>query len=60
MSPRHFVEVRTTWGGPAPSETTRAIGVSRGLLATDRAAWQTRRDHLTATEAALKARVKAL
>ena len=60
MSPRHFVEVRTTWGGPAPSETTRAIGVSRGLLATDREAWQARRDHLTAAEAALKARVKAL
>ncbi len=60
MSPRHFVEMRTTWGGPAPSETTRAIGVSRGLLATDRGAWQARRDRLTAAEAALKARVRAL
>ena len=29
MSPRHFVEVRTTYGGPAPSETLRAIEVSR-------------------------------
>ena len=60
MSPRHFVEMRTTRGGPAPSETARAIGVSRGLLATDRGAWQARRDRLTAAEAALKARVRAL
>ena len=26
MSPQHFVEVRTTYGGPAPSETARALG----------------------------------
>ena len=29
MSPRHFVEVRTTHGGPAPSETGRAIAESK-------------------------------
>jgi argininosuccinate lyase len=35
LSARHFVEVRTTLGGPAPSETTRAISASRHLLASD-------------------------
>ena len=28
MSPAHFVQVRTTHGGPAPTETARAIGES--------------------------------
>src|SRR5712691_5984323 len=36
-SARHFVEVRRTPGGPAPSETSRALGVSRELLDRDRA-----------------------
>jgi argininosuccinate lyase len=35
LSPRHFVEVRKTYGGPSPSETLRAIGVSKGLLRGD-------------------------
>jgi argininosuccinate lyase len=35
LSARHFVEVRTTPGGPAPSETARAIGQSRELLKLD-------------------------
>jgi argininosuccinate lyase len=35
LSPAHFVEVRKTHGGPAPSETTRAITDSRRLLAAD-------------------------
>lgn len=60
MSPRHFVDVRTTHGGPAPSETLRAIGVSRDLLASDRAAWQARRDHLAGAERLLRERVDAL
>ena len=37
MSPRHFIEVRKTLGGPAPSETTRALQESRARLAGDRA-----------------------
>jgi argininosuccinate lyase len=37
LSPQHFVEVRTTHGGPAPAVTTAAIGVSRSALAADRA-----------------------
>ena len=36
-SPRHFVEVRRTPGGPAPAETTRAIALSRDVLGRDRA-----------------------
>jgi argininosuccinate lyase len=36
MSPRHFVDVRTTAGGPAPSETGRAIEEARRTLEADR------------------------
>jgi argininosuccinate lyase len=35
LSPRHFVNVRTTWGGPAPEETARALDVERNLVARD-------------------------
>jgi argininosuccinate lyase len=35
LSPDHFVRVRTTPGGPAPSETTRAIAASRERLHED-------------------------
>jgi argininosuccinate lyase len=35
LSPRHFVEVRKTPGGPAPSETARAIAESEKLLTAD-------------------------
>ena len=35
LSPRHFVEVRTTPGGPAPSESVRAIAASRPKLSDD-------------------------
>jgi argininosuccinate lyase len=35
LSPRHFVEVRKTFGGPAPSETRRALAVSEMALETD-------------------------
>ena len=35
LSPRHFVEVRKTYGGPSPSETARALGVSKELLGRD-------------------------
>jgi argininosuccinate lyase len=37
LSPRHFVEVRTTSGGPAPSETSKAIEESKRTLDADRA-----------------------
>ncbi len=29
MSPQYFVEVRRTLGGPAPTETARAVAASR-------------------------------
>ncbi len=38
LSPRHFVNVRRTWGGPAPEETARATQASRIRLEAD-GAW---------------------
>jgi argininosuccinate lyase len=35
LSPQHFVRVRTTLGGPAPSETARACEVSASLVRSD-------------------------
>ncbi len=35
LSARHFVEIRATAGGPAPSETARALQVSETTLAGD-------------------------
>jgi argininosuccinate lyase len=60
MSPAHFVTVRTTHGGPAPSETTRAIAESKRRLQADRDAWQARRDHLERAEAQLTQRAQGL
>ena len=60
MSPAHFVSVRKTYGGPAPEETTRAIGVSRRLLDADRETWTLRRESRGRAEANLKARVTQL
>ena len=60
MSPAHFVSVRKTYGGPAPKETTRAIGVSRRLLDADRETWTLRRESRGRAEANLKARVTQL
>ncbi|MGH9175759.1 MAG: argininosuccinate lyase [Vicinamibacterales bacterium] len=60
MSPRYFIEVRRTLGGPAPEETARAVEESSRQLARDRAAWQARRDHLARADRQLDARVRAL
>ncbi len=35
LSPRHFIAVRRTLGGPAPEETSRALDVGRSQLAAD-------------------------
>jgi argininosuccinate lyase len=60
LSPRHFVEVRRTHGGPAPSETARAIQESREVLQRD-AGWLARtREALAAAEARLQRRSRAL
>jgi len=37
LSPRHFVDVRRTAGGPAPAETARALADAEAALAADRA-----------------------
>jgi argininosuccinate lyase len=60
MSPRYFVDVRRTLGGPAPEETARAVGEQRELLDADRGAWQSRRDALLRAEQQLAARVRQL
>ena len=60
MSPAHFVEVRKTHGGPAPSEAARAIGESKRLLDRDREAWRSRRSHLERAEAQLTALAQSL
>jgi argininosuccinate lyase len=60
MSPAHFVEVRTTHGGPSPKEAARAIAESQRKLHDDRESWQARRERLANAEAKLAARVKAL
>jgi argininosuccinate lyase len=60
MSPRHFVEVRRTHGGPAPAETARAIAASRQALDAD-AAWIAGIEGaLAAAESRLQERVRAL
>ena len=60
LSPRHFIEIRTTHGGPAPSETTRALDEARRAIDAD-AAWLARaRDALTAADARLAERIRTL
>ena len=60
MSPEHFVTVRTTHGGPAPVETSRAITESARLFARDRETWQSRRAWLDDAEKALTSGARAL
>ena len=60
MSPRHFVDVRRTHGGPAPSETTRAIVESRQALDRDGAWVAGIEEALAAAETRLQDRVNAL
>jgi argininosuccinate lyase len=60
MSPRYFVDVRRTLGGPSPDETTFAIAESRATHERDRAEWQKRRERLVRAEQLLDERVKQL
>jgi argininosuccinate lyase len=60
LSPLHFVEVRRTPGGPASSETSRAIAASREAIAADDAWWKATRDALASAEARLRDRLSAL
>jgi argininosuccinate lyase len=60
LSPRRFVGVRQTPGGPAPSETGRALTASRDLHDRDTAWLRDRRERLTAAERALSVGSRAL
>jgi argininosuccinate lyase len=57
LSPRYFVDVRTTHGGPSPSVTTKAIVASRATLGSDQD-WLA--DRVAALEAAERKRAAAL
>jgi argininosuccinate lyase len=60
LSPRHFVEVRRTLGGPAPEQTARASGESRQAIAADEAWWTNATEALAAAERTLAERSAAL
>ena len=60
LSPTHFVEIRKTLGGPSPSETARALGVSRNALTTDEKWLSDTRGRLAAAEEKLRAAAAAL
>jgi argininosuccinate lyase len=60
LSPRHFVQVRKTLGGPAPEETARAAETSRAELETDQSWWSGRTNALAEAERRLAARCAEL
>jgi argininosuccinate lyase len=60
LSPRHFVSVRRTLGGPAPEETARAAKVSRAQLEADQAWRDNAAGALTEAERTLAGRSAAL
>ena len=60
LSPRHFVEIRRTPGGPSPAETRRALSVSETQLAADDEWLASARHRLAHAEAALRAAAAAL
>jgi argininosuccinate lyase len=60
LSARHFVEVRTTAGGPAPSEITKALTQSRALLDSDRKWLSDTRNKLKCADERLSEAARAL
>lgn len=60
LSPRHFISVRTTHGGPAPEVTALAVDAARGALAADLAWLERTRSDLAAAAAELAERSAAL
>jgi argininosuccinate lyase len=60
LSPRHFVEVRKTPGGPAPEEMARAIEASRERLTGDGGWLQSRIDGLRSAERELADAIQRL
>jgi argininosuccinate lyase len=60
LSARYFVEIRRTFGGPAPEETGRAAAVSRQQLDADESWWTSATDALANAERLLAERSAAL
>jgi argininosuccinate lyase len=60
LSPRHFVNVRKTYGGPAAEETARATEASATHLNVDQAWWTGKMTALTDAEQRLAQRAQAL
>src|SRR5262245_1823145 len=60
LSPRHFVNVRKTYGGPAAGETARAAEACAARLTADETWWKGRMTALTDAEQRLAARAQAL
>jgi argininosuccinate lyase len=60
LSARHFVDVRTTLGGPAPAETARAAEASRLQLESDEGWWKSATAALNEAEGRLRDRAAAL
>jgi argininosuccinate lyase len=54
LSPEHFVRVRATPGGPAPSETAKAITGSRSALENDEEWWKSATSRLLEAERRLQ------
>jgi argininosuccinate lyase len=60
LSPEHFIRIRTTPGGPAPSETARAIETSQEKLSVDRLWLEDARSAVRRAEQHLRERSAAL
>ena len=60
LSPRHFVNVRRTLGGPAPEQTARAAEASRAELAADELWWKKATNALADAERRLTERSASL
>ena len=60
LSPRHFVEVRRTYGGPAPEETAIAVSASQRQLAADHTWLESRTRALTVAQQTLYAHAASL
>jgi len=60
MSPRHFVAVRNTFGGPSPSETARALADAEAAAGSDRGWISDVTNALAAAEGRLRERSATL
>ncbi|MGE0451014.1 MAG: argininosuccinate lyase [Vicinamibacterales bacterium] len=60
LSPRHFVTIRRTYGGPAPDETRRTAALSRAALDEHAAGVDASRGALRESEQRLRERAAAL